>query len=326
MESLQTKIVGVGAVGCTVIKNIFGKALVGVDLIAINSDIELLEQISGVKKIQLGSKLLKGRNAGMKPELGKEAALENYDDIKTALVGADIVFILVGLGGGMGSGATPVIAKIAKEIGALTIPIVTIPFLFEDKQRLKIAEDSLEKIKEESDSVVVIQNNKYLTFVNNKNLGLKDAFKAIDIVMEEVINGIIGVILSQGENEINLDFCDLQTIMSHKGMALVGVGEDEGKSSANEVIKQAIKSPFLEKISLNEASGILIHFTIHPDFSIVKISEAMEMINEVANYDAEIVWGTTTDISLSKNYVKVIIIVTGIEKHYNAANNFDYEG
>jgi len=192
----------------------FNKALVGIDLIAIDTDIKSLEEINEVKKIQIGSKLLNGLSSEMKPELAKESNMENYDEIKAALADTDIVFILAGLGGGTGSGASPIVPKIAKEIGALTIAIVTMPFKFEGKQRFKLAEFGLENIKKESDSVVVIQNEKHLPFIN-KNLALKDAFKVIDVVVEEAINGMIGVLLSNEENDINLDFYDLKMIMSH---------------------------------------------------------------------------------------------------------------
>ena len=303
----------------------FNKALVGIDLIAIDTDIKSLEEINEVKKIQIGSKLLNGLSSEMKPELAKESNMENYDEIKAALADTDIVFILAGLGGGTGSGASPIVAKIAKEIGALTIAIVTMPFKFEGKQRFKLAEFGLENIKKESDSVVVIQNEKHLPFIN-KNLALKDAFKVIDVVVEEAINGMIGVLLSNEENDINLDFYDLKMIMSHKGMALIGVGKYEGKNSANEAIKQSIGSLFLEDVTLNEATGILIHFTVHTDFPIVEIAEAMEVIYENAHYDVEVIFGVTTDTSLSKKYVKATMILTGFEKNYNVANNVKYEG
>ena len=327
-ECVKLKIlcVGIGSAGCNVIAHMANKAMVGVNLIAINTDFESLEQIDEVEKILIGSKLLKGSE--MKPELGKESAMENYDEIKNTFQDADIVFILVGFGGGTGTGASPIIAQIAKEVDALTISIVTVPFKFEGKKRLKIAESGLGNIKQESDSVVVIQNENYISSID-KDLGLKDAFKVIDVVMEEAINGIIGVVLLKSKDDINLDFYDLQTVMSHKGMALVGIGKDEGINSANEAIKQSIGHALLENISLNEATGILIHFNVHTDFPIIKIAEAMKIIHEGANDDVEIIFGITTDKSLNDEYVKVIMILTGFEKYYDKniiVNNTTYKG
>lgn len=302
MESFQTEAneivglkivcIGIGGAGCSVIDHLFSKALVGIDLLAINTDIQSLEHIS---------------------------------EVKTALTGTDIVFVLAGLGGGTGSGASPIIAKIAKEIGALTIAIVTTPFEFEGRQRFELAESGLKNIKKESDSVIVFQNEKLIHLID-KELGIKDAFKVVDATVVEAINEMIGVLLLNGENDINLEFYDLKTVMSHRGMALLSVGEGEGINSANEAIKQAIEAPLLEDVSLNEATGILIYFTVHPDFPIIEIAEAIEMIHEDAHYDADIIWGTRTDNSLNEDYVKVTMILTGFEENYNAANNADYEG
>lgn len=321
VEGAKILCVGVGGAGCNVIAHIANKAMSEVNLIAINTDSESLEQIDGVTKILIGSKPLKGFDARMKPDLGKKAAMENYDEIKNALQGADIVFILVGLGGGTGSGASPIIAQIAKEIGALTIPIATMPFKFEGRQRLNIAECSLEEIKQKSDSVVVIQNQNYISSID-KNLGLKDTFKVIDVVMEDAINGIIGVVVSKGDNDINLDFLDLQTVMSHRGMALVGIGKDEGENAANEAIKQSIEYALLDDISLNEATGILIHFHVHTDFPYMKIADAMEIIHENTHPDAEVIYGVTTDTSLNEEYMKATMILTGFEKIYNDPYDF----
>lgn len=249
----------------------------------------------------------------MKPNIGKDSAIESYDAIKSALDGADIVFISAGLGGGTGTGAAPIVAQIAKEIGALTISIVTKPFKFEGKQRLKLAEAGLAELKKESDSIVVIPNDKLLSIIDKK-LGIKDSFKIVDSVLAQAVSGTSGVILSSGENDINLDFADLQTVMSHKGMALMGVGEHQGENAAYEAIKAAIESPLLDNMSINGAMGVLVHFSMHPSFSMIELSDAMEVVHESAHEDAEVIWGTSTNENIPEDYIKITIVATGFEK------------
>ncbi|MEA3523604.1 MAG: cell division protein FtsZ [Campylobacterota bacterium] len=325
---LKVICIGVGRGGCNVIAHMLNKTLVGIDLIAIGTDTESLAQIDDVKKIQIGSKLVKGLGAGMKPDIGTQASIEDYDEIRTVLEGADIVFILAGLGGGTGTGASPIVAQIAKKVGALTISIVTTPFKFEGKKRSQLAKIGLENIKKESNSVLVIQSDKLLTLID-KRLGLKDAFKVLDGVIEEAINGMASIVLSSEENDINLDFDDLKTVMSHKGMAVMGTGKYNGNNAANEAVKQAMEYVLLENIALNEVTGALIHFNVHPNFLIMEISEAMDIINESVHEDAEVIFGTTTDSSLSEEYVQVIIIFTGFEKKYTqnrVMNNIHFDG
>jgi cell division protein FtsZ len=290
-------------------------------MMLINTDAQVLAETSAASKIQIGTKLTKGLGAGMKPSVGKESALESYEEIRKALEGADIVFISAGLGGGTGTGAAPVVAQIAKEVGALTISVVTKPFNFEGKKRLKLAEEGLEELKKESDSIVVIPNDKLLSIIDKK-LGLKESFKIVDGVLSQAVSGTSGVILASGENDINLDFADLQTVMSHKGMALMGVGEHEGENAAYEAIKAAIESPLLDNMSINGAMGVLVHFKIHPDFSLFEISSAMDVVNESAHNEAEVIFGTSTDESLPENYVKITIVATGFEKEMT--NNEDF--
>jgi cell division protein FtsZ len=256
----------------------------------------------------------------MKPLIGKDSALENYDEIRSALEGADIVFISAGLGGGTGTGAAPVVAQIAKEVGALTISIVTKPFAFEGRKRLKLAEAGLEELKKESDSIVVIPNDKLLSIIDRR-LGLKESFKIVDSVLAQAVSGTSGVILSSGENDINLDFADLQTVMSHKGMALMGVGEYEGENAAYEAIKAAIESPLLDNMTINGAMGVLVHFKMHPDFPLMEISDAMNVVHESAHEDAEVIFGTSTDETIEPNYVKITIVATGFEKDINSGTN-----
>ncbi|MBN2781884.1 MAG: cell division protein FtsZ [Campylobacterales bacterium] len=318
--------VGVGGGGGNMIGHMLREGVSGIEMIMINTDAQVLSEAVEASKIQIGTKLTKGLGAGMKPEVGKDSALENYEDIKEALTGADIVFISAGLGGGTGTGAAPVVAKIAKELGALTISVVTKPFMFEGKKRLKLAQDGLEELKKESDSIVVIPNDRLLSIIDKK-LGIKESFKIVDSVLSQAVSGTSGIILSSGDNDINLDFADLKTVMNHKGMALMGVGEHEGENAAYEAIKAAIESPLLDNMSINGALGVLVHFKIHPDFPIMEIYEAMNVVNESADDNADIIFGTSTDDTLSENYVKITIVATGFDKEKpepQSKNNEDY--
>ena len=313
--------VGVGGGGGNMIGHMIKEGVTGIEMMLINTDAQVLSETSAASKIQIGTKLTKGLGAGMKPSIGKDSALENYDEIRSALEGADIVFISAGLGGGTGTGAAPVVAQIAKEVGALTISIVTKPFGFEGRKRLKLAESGLEELKKESDSIVVIPNDKLLSIIDRK-LGLKESFKIVDSVLAQAVSGTSGVILSSGENDINLDFADLQTVMSHKGMALMGVGEHEGENAAYEAIKAAIESPLLDNMSINGAMGVLVHFSMHPDFPMMELAEAMEVVHDSAHDDAEVIWGTSTSEEIAENYIKITIVATGFEKELT--NNEDF--
>ncbi|PHS57977.1 MAG: cell division protein FtsZ [Sulfurimonas sp.] len=320
MNGARIIAVGVGGGGGNMISHMIAEGVTGIEMIMINTDAQVLNEAINASKIQIGTKLTKGLGAGMKPEIGKDSALENYDEIRTALEGADIVFISAGLGGGTGTGAAPIVAQIAKEIGALTISIVTKPFMFEGKKRLKLAMQGIEELKAASDSIVVIPNDKLLSIIDRK-LGLKDSFKIVDSVLAQAVSGTSGVILSSGQNDINLDFADLQTVMNHKGMALMGVGEHEGDNAAYEAIKAAIESPLLDNMSINGAMGVLVHFNMHPDFPIMEIYDAMNVIQESADDDADIIFGTSTNESISETYVKITIIATGFEKDLNNGSN-----
>lgn len=314
LKPIRLVAVGVGGGGGNVIGHMINKGVAGIEMILINTDAQIFAENNAATKIQIGTKLTKGLGAGIDPAIGKESALENYEDIRTALEGSDIVFILAGLGGGTGTGAAPVVAQIAKEIGALTISIVTKPFRFESKKRLKIAEDGLEELKDKSDSVIVIPNDNLLSVINKK-LGLKDDFKVLDGVLSQAVMGISGVLLTSGENDINLDFADLQVLMSNKGMALMGIGEYEGENAAYEAIKIAFEFPLFDNMSINGVMGVLVHFNVNPNFPMIEISEAMEVVHESVHEDAEIIFGTSTDESLSENYVKITLIATGFENY-----------
>jgi cell division protein FtsZ len=317
--------VGVGGGGGNMIGFMLKEQIPGIELIMANTDAQVLEQGSAASKIQLGAKLTKGLGAGMKPEVGKESALESYEDIARVLEGADIVFVAAGLGGGTGTGAAPIIAKIAKEVGALTIAVVTKPFSFEGKKRLKLADEGLEELKKESDSIVVIPNDKLLSIIDPK-LGIKESFKIVDSVLARAVSGTSGVILSSGDNDINLDFADLQTVMSHRGLALMGVGEYKGDNAAYEAIKNAIESPLLDNMSINGALGVLVHFSMHPEFPFMELSAAMDVVHNSVDDGADVIFGTTTDATLPEDYIRITLVATGFEKKASAGiNNCEFE-
>ena len=313
-------VVGVGGGGGNMIGHMISEGISGIEMIVANTDSQMLDHAQTCTKIQLGAKLTKGLGAGMKPDVGRESAIESYDDIRNALEGADIVFVAAGLGGGTGTGAAPVIAKIAKEVGALTISVVTKPFMFEQRKRMKVAMAGLEELKKESDSIVVIPNDKLLSIVD-RNMGIKDSFRLVDSVLAQAVSGTSGVILASGANDINLDFADLQTVMSHRGMALMGVGIHQGDNAAYEAIKSAIESPLLDNMSINGAMGVLVHFHMHPDFPLIEMNEAMQVIEESADEDADIIFGTTTDETLEIDYVRITLVATGFEKELNQGGN-----
>ena len=308
----KIKVIGVGGGGGNMVNHMIRENIQGIDLIVANTDAQALEHSLAPTKIQLGEKKTKGLGAGMVPSVGKESALESYEEIKSSLEGADIVFIASGFGGGTGTGAAPVIAQAAKEVGALTVSVVTKPFMFEGRKRAKLAENGIVELKKESDSIVVIPNDKLLSIVDKK-LGIKDSFKIVDDVLTRAVGGMSLVVLSSGDSDINLDFADVQTVMSHRGMALMGVGESSGEGAAVEAIKNAIESPLLDDMTIDGALGVLVHFHIPPSCPITEISEAMEIVYNSADEDADVIFGTTTDENLEDNHVKVTIVATGFE-------------
>jgi cell division protein FtsZ len=308
----KIKVIGVGGGGGNMVNHMIKEGVSGIDLIVANTDAQALDNSKATVKIQLGEKKTKGLGAGMVPEVGRESALESYEEIKTALEGADIVYVASGLGGGTGTGAAPIIAQAAKEVGALTVSVVTKPFMFEGRKRKKLAEAGLEELKKESDSIVVIPNDKLLSIIE-KDLGIKDSFKIVDNVLGRAVSGMSQVVLSSGDSDINVDFADVKTVMSHRGMALMGVGESSGQGAASEAVKSAIESPLLDNMSINGALGVLIHFHIPPTCPLSDISEAMEIVYESADEDADVIFGTTTDDGMADDSVKVTIVATGFE-------------
>ncbi|MCD6653167.1 MAG: cell division protein FtsZ [Sulfurovum sp.] len=308
----KIKAIGVGGGGGNMINHMINEGISDIDLIVANTDAQALETSVAPFKLQLGMNATRGLGAGMIPDKGREAALESFEDIKSMLQGSDIVFISAGLGGGTGTGAAPIIAQAAKEVGALTVSIVTSPFKFEGRKRTKLAKEGLEELKRESDSIIVVPNEKLLSIVE-KNLGIKESFRMVDDILSQAVGGISKVILSHGENDINLDFADVKTVMSHKGLALMGAGYSTGANAAYDAAKAAIESPLLDNISIDGAMGVLVHFDIHPDYPIMEISEAMNIIEESADEDASVIFGTTTNLDMDVDEVRITIIATGFE-------------
>jgi cell division protein FtsZ len=306
----KIKVIGVGGGGGNMVNHMISEGVGDIELIVANTDAQALGNSNATKKIQLGERETKGLGAGMKPEIGKNSALESFNDIKDALEGSDMVFIASGFGGGTGTGAAPIVAQAAKEVGALTISVVTKPFGFEGRKRARLADIGIEELRKESDSIVVIPNDKLLSIVD-KDLGVKDSFKLVDNILSRAVSGMSSVVLSSGDNDINVDFADIQTIMSHKGMAILGVGESEGDESAVEAIKNAIESPLLDNLSINGAMGVLVHFNIHPNFPLIQIQNAMDIIYDSADEEADVIFGTTTNDVMEEDQVKITIVATG---------------
>lgn len=292
-----------------------------VKLIAANTDIQHLQSAKATIKMKLGEKLTKGLGAGMQPDIGERAALETYEEIKAVLASSDIVFISAGLGGGTGTGAAPVIARAAKEVGALTISIVTKPFKMEGMKRSRFAEEGLKNLKAESDCLIVIPNDRLLSIIP-KNCGIRESFNMVNDVLARAVNGIANIILNHGADDINVDFADVRTVMSHKGLALMGIGESSGESAASRAVRMAIESPLFDNISINDAMGILVNFEMHIDYPMLEVSEAMEIVNAIADAnEADIAMGTRRSNDVAQDFVRVTIVATGFEKEVVGGND-----
>ena len=319
-NAAKIAVVGVGGGGCNMINHMINEGTHKIDLIVANTDLQVLNLSKAPKKIQLGIELTRGLGAGMRPDIGRDSALENYQEIRESLEGSDIVFIAAGLGGGTGTGAAAIIAKAAKEIGALTVSVVTKPFKWEGKKRTGLANLGLEELKKVSDSIIVIPNDR-LRHIVEESIGMKDAFKVVDDVLYQAVNGMSEVILKPGSDDINVDFADVKTIMQHKGIALMGIGKAKGDDAANKALELAIKSPLLDEISLSGAKGIMIHWTVNPDVSMFAIGDVMENINDTLIGNPEIIFGTTTNDTLAVDEIKITIVATGFESHEDSIDD-----
>ena len=305
-------VIGVGGGGCNMVNHMIEEGSHKIDLIVANTDLQSLHSSKAPKKIELGPKLTKGFGAGMNPEVGRDAAIESYEEIKSVLEGTEIVFVASGLGGGTGTGAAAIIAKAAKDVGALTVSVVTKPFAWEGKKRAGLANLGLEELKKVSDSLIVIPNEK-LNEIVDVGLTFKNSFKIVDNVLYQAVIGMSEVILNPGHSDINTDFADVKTIMKHKGIALMGIGKGKGENSVQDALDNAINSPLLDKVPLEGAKGILIHFSMSPNITLFAISNVMSTIHDKLDQNADIIFGTTTDKTLEHDEIKVTIIATGFD-------------
>jgi len=317
----KIKVVGVGGGGCNAINTMIKAGLSGVEYIVANTDAQALNASLAPVKIQLGALVTKGLGAGANPEVGRKAALEEYEKISEVLAGADMVFITAGMGGGTGTGAAPVIAKLARELGALTVGVVTKPFLFEGKKRFKQAEGGIGTLEEVVDSLITIPNQRLL-YLAGENLSLIDTFKKADEVLLNAVRGISDLINNTGH--INADFADVCTVMSNKGLALMGTGVATGQGRAIKAATEAISSPLLEDVTIDGATGIIINITGNESLTMHETNEAVTLVMEAADEDAEIIFGTVIDPNMNED-VKVTVIATGLrgtEKKISPATNF----
>lgn len=303
----RIKVVGVGGSGTNAITHMVEAKVQGVEFIAMNTDAQHLQNSRANKKIHIGKNLTRGLGTGMDPELGRHAAEESLEDIQNILKGADMVFISCGLGGGTGTGASPVIAKIAKDLGALTIGVVTRPFYFEGKQRKAIAEKGIEEVKKEVDAIITIPNDRLLSLIN-QDTTCTSAFAICDEILKQAVEGISNTITMPGK--INADFADIRTIMQNSGSALMGVGIASGENRAVEAAKMAINSPLLD-VSINGAKGILFTVTGGDDVTLFELQEAAKVITEFIDPEAKVIFGTIKDDKMKKNEIKITVIACG---------------
>ena len=306
----KIKVVGVGGGGSNAVNRMVDVGLAGVEFIVANTDVQALDHNKAAVKIQIGHKLTKGLGAGADPNIGRQAALEDTDNLIQALSGADMIFVTTGLGGGTGTGAAPVIASLASELGALTIAVVTKPFRFEGKKRAMQAETGLEALRECVDTVITIPNERLLSIIDRRTT-LNEAFTMADDVLRQAIQGISDLILVPGL--INLDFADVKTIMSGMGVAMMGTGSADGDNRAMQAAQKAIASPLLEDSTVNGARGVIINITGGPDLSLLEVNEASCVIQEAAHEDANIIFGAVVDPNLSGR-VKITVIATGFDR------------
>jgi cell division protein FtsZ len=309
-SSAKIKVIGIGGGGGNAINDMIKAQLVGVDFLSANTDSQALNRNQAPVKLTLGMALTKGLGAGGDPEVGRNAALEDADVLREALKGADMVFITSGMGGGTGTGAVPVVAEICKDLGALTVAVVTKPFFFEGRKRLRQAEAGIEATKKVVDTLITIPNDRLLS-VAPKNTSAMEVFRMANEVLVYAVKGISDLIMVTGH--INVDFADVRTIMSEMGMALMGTGISSGNNRAIEAAQKAISSPLLEDLSIRGARGILINITSGMEVTLEELKDAAALIQEEAHDDANIIWGWVVDEGLGDE-VRVTVIGTGIGK------------
>lgn len=305
----RIKVIGVGGGGGNAVNRMITEKVQGVDFVVANTDLQALNSSKASTKIQLGPKLTKGLGAGSNPEVGEKAAQESEEAIKKVLEGADMVFITAGMGGGTGTGAAPVVAKLAKDSGALTVGVVTRPFSFEGPRRGKFAIEGLDKLKANVDTLIIVANNRLLEMIDKKT-PMMEAFKEADNVLRQGVQGISDLIVTPGY--INLDFADIKTLMSNQGAALMGVGSSTGENRATEATKKAISSPLLE-LSIDGAQHVLMDITGSEDMAMYEAQEASDVIKQAAGTNVDISFGMSLDKNMGDE-VRVTVIATGIDK------------
>lgn len=304
----RIKVVGVGGSGGNAVNRMIEAGLKGVEFITINTDAQALHTSKADKKIHIGKSLTKGLGAGSNPEIGKQSAEETGEEIYEFLKGADMVFVTYGSGGGTGTGAGPIIANIAREVGALTVGVITKPFSFEGEKRKRVAEEGADELRDKVDALITIPNDRLLQVVDKKT-SLLDAFQVVDDVLRQGVQGISDLIVENGL--INVDFADVKTIMSNAGSALMGIGRGSGENRAIEAAKQAINSPLLE-LSINGAKGVLFNVTGGTDLGMFEIDEAAKVITNAVDPEANIIFGAVVDPNISGE-IRITVIATGFE-------------
>jgi cell division protein FtsZ len=309
------KVVGVGGGGGNAVNTMIASGLPGVEFITANTDMQALGVSLANTKVQLGAELTKGLGAGTNPEIGRQAALEDSEVIRDHLAGSDMVFITAGMGGGTGTGGAPVVARIAKELGALTVAVVTKPFQFEGKKRMRQAEEGMRELKDAVDTLIAIPNQRLLA-IAGRNTSLLDTFKKADDILLQAVRGISDLITVHGL--INLDFADVRTIMAEMGMAMMGAGIATGENRATEAAQKAISSPLLEDISIHGARGVLINITGSTDLSLHEVNEAATLIQEEAHEDANIIFGAVIDERMGDE-IRITVIATGFADAHTEA-------
>ena len=308
------KVVGVGGGGNNALNHIVRSGVGGVEFISANTDVAHMEMSEAHSKIVLGRELTRGLGAGANPEIGLKAAQESREEIRAILDGADMVFLTAGMGGGTGTGATPVIAGIAKETGALVVAVVTRPFLFEGKRRIQQAQTGIERLREQVDALIVIPNDRLLDLAEKKT-SLADAFKLADEVLRQAVEGVTSLILRPGL--VNVDFADLRTVMSNAGSAIMGIGEGHGENRATVAARNAIQSPLMEN-PMTGAKGVLFNVTGGANVGIHEIQEAARVINEAADEDATLIWGHVLEPGM-EDRIQIIVIATGFAENVRPA-------
>lgn len=305
----RIKVVGVGGSGGHAISRMIESKLKGVEFVAINTDAQDLHHNRATEKVHIGKNLTKGLGAGMNPDIGRQAAEENRDEIQEVLKGADMVFVTCGLGGGTGSGAAPIVAETAKELGALTVAVITKPFAFEGAQRRAIADEALENLRDRVDTLITIPNDKLLQIIDKKTT-LINSFKIVDDVLRQGVQGISDLITKPGI--VNVDFADVKAIMADSGSALMGIGIGGGENRAAEAAKAAINSPLLE-LSIDGAKGVLFNVSGSSDLTMLEINEAANIITESIDPNAKVIFGAVIDETIRKGEVQITVVATGFD-------------